>query len=539
MPKIHKKMRQYPIGIQDFASIIKNDFVYVDKTELVYQLASVKGVYFLSRPRRFGKSLLVSTLKYYFQGRKDLFKGLKMEQLEKDWTEYPVFEIDFNSSDFTDSKALMDTLDTNLVKWERAYGVKRISNQPGLRFAEVLHQAHEKTGYPCVVLIDEYDKPMLDVMDTGIMTTEGGVEMTLEERNRNTLKGFYSTFKAADADLRFVFLTGVTKFAQVSVFSGFNNAQDISMDFDYDTLCGISQEELDRYFHESIENLAEANNMTFEETKHLLKDTYDGYHFSRRMTDMYNPFSLLNAFKRKDISDYWFATGTPTYLLRLLAHNHEDLSQIVGKEYTPQQFIDYRATVEAPVPMIYQSGYLTIKSYNRETKRYVLDLPNKEVSNGFLSLEAASYFHNKQDVTESFVIDAGLALKKGQIDKFHDMLVDFIASIPFNVRVDNSKKSYEKEFHMVVFFLLRLIGGRDFNVLNEKPDSDGIADLVLETPHYIYIFEFKLDHPASEAIAQIEEKGYAAPYAHDPRKLYRIGCSFSSETGRVSDWEVR
>ena len=533
-------MRQYPIGIQDFAKIVTRNMVYVDKTELVYQLASGWGVFFLSRPRRFGKSLLVSTLKYYFQGRKDLFKGLKMESLEKEWKEYPVFEIDFNSSDYTDSTALADALDTNLVRWERAYGVERISNQPGLRFAEVLRQAHEKTGKQCVVLIDEYDKPLLDVMDSGITTTAGGVEMTLEERNRNTLKGFYSTFKAADADLRFVFLTGVTKFAQVSVFSGFNNARDISMNPNFETICGISQEELDTDFHDSIEELAEANNMTFEETSRQLKDTYDGYHFSKKMTDMYNPFSLLNTFANNDFSDYWFATGTPTYLLRLLAHKKEELSQIVGKEYSPQQFVDYRATVEAPVPMIYQSGYLTIKSYDRETNRYMLDFPNKEVSNGFLLLEAANYFHdNDGNKTSSWAIEAALALKKGQIDKFHDMLVDFIASIPLNVRVDNSVKSYEKEFHIVVFLLIRLIGGHELNVQNEKPDSNGIADLVVETPNYVYIFEFKLDHPASQAIAQIEARGYAEPYAHDSRKVYLIGCSFSSETGRVSDWEVK
>jgi len=533
-------MKQYPIGIQDFASIVKDDFVYVDKTALVYLLAKVKGVYFLSRPRRFGKSLLVSTLKYYFQGRKDLFKGLEMEKLEKDWTEYPVFEIDFNSSDFTDGSALLDTLETNLVKWEQEYGVKRISNQPGLRFAEVLHQAHEKTGQRCVVLIDEYDKPMLDVMDTGLKTSEGGVEMTLEERNRNTLKAFYSTFKSADADLRFVFLTGVTKFAQVSVFSGFNNAQDISMMPDFDSLCGISQEELDTIFHDSIEELAKANGMNYEETAQLLKETYDGYHFSKAMTDIYNPFSLLNTFKRKDFGDYWFASGTPTYLLRLLAHSQEDLSQIVGQEYSPEEFVDYRATVEAPVPMIYQSGYLTIKGYDRRRNRYCLDLPNKEVSKGFLTLVAGNYFRDTNGRrTRSWVENAAIALEDGQIDKFHDMLVDFIASLPFNLRIDNTKKSYEKEFHMVVFLIIRLIASQEFITFNEMPNSDGIADMVLHTPNYVYIFEFKLDHPASEALAQIEAKGYAAPYAHDPRKVYRIGCSFSSETGRVVDWEVR
>ena len=532
-------MRQYPIGIQDFAKIINGNMVYVDKTDLVYQLASSEGVYFLSRPRRFGKSLLVSTLKYYFQGRKDLFKGLEMEKLEKDWTEYPVFEIDFNGKDYTQEGALVRTLEGSVSSWERIYGKSPDFEELGDRFAYVLHQAHEKTGHRCVVLIDEYDKPMLDVMDTGLKTTEGGAEMTLEERNRNTLKAFYSTFKSADADLRFVFLTGVTKFAQVSVFSGFNNAQDISMVPDFDSLCGISQEELYTNFHDAIEALGKANGLSYEETAQLLKETYDGYHFSKAMTDIYNPFSLLNTFKRKDFSDYWFATGTPTYLLRLLAHNDEDLSQIVGREYTTQQFVDYRATVEAPVPMIYQSGYLTIKSYNRETRRYVLDLPNKEVSNGFLSLEAASYFQDKQGRTSSFVIDAAIALRNGQIDKFHDMLVDFIASLPFNLRVDNTKKSYEKEFHMVVFLIIRLIASQEFITFNEMPNSDGIADMVLYTPNYVYIFEFKLDIPASKALAQIEAKGYAAPYAHDPRKVYRIGCSFSSETGRVADWEVR
>ena len=531
-------MKFYPIGIQDFASIINGGFVYVDKTALVYQLARVKGVYFLSRPRRFGKSLLVSTLKYYFQGRKDLFKGLKMESLEKDWEEYPVFEIDFNGLKFTDPGTLHLALSDFLSEGEDQYG-KSKKHALGDRFADLLKHAHEQTGKPCVVLIDEYDKPLLDVMDSGITFEKSGREVSLEEDHREELKAFFSTFKKADADLRFVFLTGVTKFAQVSVFSGFNNAQDISMDIDFDTLCGISQEELDSVFHDSIKELAEANNITFEETSHLLKDTYDGYHFSKRMTDIYNPFSLLNTFARKDFRDYWFATGTPTYLLRLLAHKKEDLSQIVGREYSPEEFVDYRATVEAPVPMIYQSGYLTIKGYDRRRNRYYLDFPNKEVSNGFLSLEAANYFHDTTGRTRTWVGDAKIALEDGKIDQFHDMLVDFIASIPFNVRVDNSVKSYEKEFHIVVFLLIRLIGGHELNVQNEKPDSNGIADLVVETPNYVYIFEFKLDHPASEAIAQIEAKGYAEPYAHDSRKVYRIGCSFSSETGRVSDWEVK
>lgn len=404
--------------------------------------------------------------------------------------------------------------------------------------AEVLRQAHEKTGRRCVVLVDEYDKPLLDVMDSGLKVPENSMEMTIEERNRNILKGFYSTFKAADADLQFVFLTGVTKFAQVSVFSGFNNAQDVSMDSSYDTLCGISQEELDSYFHGSIGELAKANDLTFEETSHLLKETYDGYHFSRQMTDMYNPFSLLNTFKRKDFSDYWFATGTPTYLLRLLSHSHEDLSQIIGREYKPEEFVDYRATVEAPVPMIYQSGYLTIKGYDRRRNRYKLDLPNKEVSNGFITLEAGNYFHDTQGQTGSWADDAAIALEDGKLDVFHGMLCDFMASIPYSVRHDNSEKSYEKQFQYTVFLIMRLISSHTSIVLYEPESSEGRADCILETPDNFYIFEFKRDHPASEALRQIEQKGYAAPYAHGTRKVYRIGCTFSSRTGRVDEWAV-
>ena len=381
-------MKQYPIGIQDFARIINGNMVYVDKTDLVYQLASTEGVYFLSRPRGFGKSLLVSTLKYYFQGRKDLFKGLKMEELEKDWKEYPVFEIDFNGKDYTQVGALEKTLEEYVSSWERIYG-KSPSSFLSSRFIYVLRQAHLKTGQRCVVLIDECDKPVVDVMATGLKTVVSGNEMTLEKKNLQTLMTFYSNFKSADADLDFVFLTGVTKLPQEGPFSGFNNAQDISIDFDSDKLCGISQEELDNYFHDSIVDLAEANNMTFDETALLLKETYGGYHFNRKMKDIYNPFSLLNAFKNRKIRDYWFATDTPKYLVRLLNHGNQNIQEIINRRYRAQEFSDYWPTVDVAVPMIYQNGYLTIKGYDREINCYVLDLPNKEVRNGILSLESA------------------------------------------------------------------------------------------------------------------------------------------------------
>lgn len=528
----------YPIGIQDFASIINDGFVYVDKTDMVYELTKDKGVYFLSRPRRFGKSLLVSTIKYYFEGRHDLFKGLKIESLEKKWETYPVFEIDFNGSNYTEADALEQTLNGYLVKWEQQYGVKPATDQPGRRLADVLHQAHVQTGKTCVVLVDEYDKPMLDAMDTGLKTRVGDNEVLIEDYNCETLKAFYSVFKLADADLRFVFLTGVTKFAQVSVFSGFNNARDISMNPRFDTICGISREELDNVFASSIVELASKNMLSVEEAKFQLQQRYDGYHFSNGMTDIYNPFSLLNAFADDNIRDYWFASGTPSYLIRLLAHSNENIQDIIARSYEAQEFVDYRATVEAPVPMIYQSGYLTIKGYNREDEEYKLDFPNHEVASGFLAILASGYFHTPTE-PNSWANKLKKALHHGNPEDFRNLLDDFLASIPYSVRESNGEKSHERQFQYTVYLIMRLIGSCRNTVYHEKTTSKGRADCVIETPHYVYVFEYKLDRPAAEAMAQIGDRGYADPYAHDGRPVYAIACSFSSETGTISDWMVK
>lgn len=528
----------YPIGIQDFASIINDGFVYVDKTDMVCELTKDKGVYFLSRPRRFGKSLLVSTIKYYFEGRHDLFKGLKIESLEKKWETYPVFEIDFNGSNYTEADALEQTLNGYLIKWEQQYGVKPATDQPGRRLADVLHQAHVQTGKTCVVLVDEYDKPMLDAMGTGLKTRVGDNEVLIEDYNRETLKAFYSVFKLADADLRFVFLTGVTKFAQVSVFSGFNNAQDISMSPRFDAICGITTEELNSVFAPAIEELANANAVSVAETKSQLKQRYDGYHFSKGMIDIYNPFSLLNTFKSEDARDYWFASGTPSYLMRLLAHSNEDIQGIIARSYEAQEFVDYRATVEAPVPMIYQSGYLTIKGYNREDEEYKLDFPNHEVASGFLAILASGYFHTPTQ-PNSWANKLKKTLHHGKPEDFRNLLDDFLASIPYSVRESNDEKSHERQFQYTVYLIMRLIGSCRNTVYHEKATSKGRADCVIETPRYVYVFEYKLDRPAAEAMAQIGDRGYADPYAHDGRPVYAIACSFSSETGTISDWMVK
>ena len=385
---------KYPIGIQDFESIISGGYVYVDKTGLIYRLVTEGKIYFLSRPRRFGKSLLVSTLEAYFKGKKDLFKGLAIDGLETEWAEYPVFHLDFNGEDYTCIGSLEKKLEKFLSTCEAIFGKSPDGQTLGARFGDLLKTAHEKTGRRAVVLIDEYDKPLLDVLDTGMTIDVEGNRLLQEDHHRNILKGFYSVFKAADADLQFVLLTGVTKFSQVSVFSGFNQPSDISLDARYEALCGITEEEMYRYFAEPIEALAQKYKCSTEEMKLRLKLQYDGYHFSDELADVYNPFSILNAFDKKRIADYWFATGTPTYLIRLLNHTNENLNELTGIYYDPSQFIDYKADLEKPLPMIYQSGYLTIKDCDLDMGTFLLDFPNNEVKKGFVTLVANNYLQS-------------------------------------------------------------------------------------------------------------------------------------------------
>ena len=521
---------KYPIGIQSFDRIRNEGYVYVDKTDLIYQLVTTGSIYFLSRPRRFGKSLLVSTLEHYFLGHKELFKGLAMEQLEQDWLEYPVFHIDFNNTQFEKSGNLENKINIYLTAWEQIYGALPVKGDLGDRFAYVLEQAHKQTGRRAVVLVDEYDKPILDVLDSGKMTVEDDQEILLEEQHRNILKGFYSVFKGADAHLQFVLLTGVTKFSQVSVFSGFNQPDDISMVRDYESLCGITKDELLSVFGDSIHLLADELNLNEEQTIQVLKDRYDGYHFGKRMTDIFNPFSILKCFRHLSVEDYWFASGTPTYLVRLLNHYGEQLNEMIGQYYFPEEFIDYKATVEQPLPMIYQSGYLTIKRYNRDLNTYLLDFPNNEVKKGFLTLVASNYLQSKERVT-SWIQQAVMALQRGRLEQFRDQLTAFLASVPYSMRRKQDEREYERYFQYTFYLLLRLLSV--YTVYNEMEQSRGRVDCIVETPDYVYIFEFKLDGSAEQALQQIKDKGYARPYLTDPRKLYQIGVNFSSETGTI------
>ena len=526
---------KYPIGIQTFGDIREDGFVYVDKTDMVYSLANEGKTYFLSRPRRFGKSLLVSTLESYFLGKKELFKGLKIEALEQDWKVYPVLHVDFSSGKFSDINALTGLLDGQLSEWEEAYNVKNKYSDCGPRMKYLLQEIHKQTGMRVVVLVDEYDKPLLDVMGLPYKVNYQGVEISLEEYNRNILKSFYSSFKAADADLRFVLLTGVTKFSQVSVFSGFNQPFDITMSAQYETICGISEREMEEYFHQQIGEMADENDCSFDEMKRGLKKQYDGYHFSKKMTEVYNPFSLLSAFQTKDIRNYWFKTGTPTYLIRLMDHFNENLNELTDKYYAEEEFSDYKADIEKPLPMIYQSGYLTIKDYDSLTKTFKLDIPNDEVKQGFISLLANNYFKTPTSA-DSWIVSSVKLLDKGDLEQFRVSLTSFLASIPYSIRRKENEHERERYFQYAFYLIMRLVSV--YMVYIEKQSSQGRADCIIETDKYVYIFEFKLDGTADEALQQIEDRGYATPYASDTRSVYKIGCSFSSETGTIEEWKT-
>jgi hypothetical protein len=527
---------KYPIGIQDFESIIRDGYVYVDKTALIYRMATEGKVYFLSRPRRFGKSLLVSTLKYYFQGRKDLFQGLAIDSMEKEWAEYPVFHLSFGGDSFTAEGALEARIEKFLADKETLYGKNPHSKTTGDRFKDLLKAAHRKCGRRAVVLIDEYDKPLLDVLDTNLYVEVGVNRRLLEEHYRDILRGFYSVFKEADEHLQFVLLTGVTKFAQVSVFSGFNQPADISMDPRYETLCGITEKELYQYFEVPIGRLAGQYKCDTEQMKARLKRHYDGYHFSDEMTDIYNPFSILNVFDTNRIADYWFRSGTPGYLVRLLNHSQENLNELTGKYYTPRQFIDYKADVEKPLPMIYQSGYLTIKDCDLDTNSFLLDFPNNEVKEGFLTMIAADYLKSKTNA-DSWTLTVVRALKNGETEQLRKLFTSFLADIPYTMRRKEDERERERYFHYTFYLLMRMVSC--YTVYTEKQQSEGRVDCIIETPGYIYIFEFKLDGTAEDALQQISDKGYARPYEADGRQLYRIGVSFSSETGTIADWKVQ
>ena len=513
--------RKLPIGIQTFEDIRNDGYLYVDKTALMWTIANIGKPFFLSRPRRFGKSLLISTFEAYFKGRRDLFTGLAVEQLEKKWEEYPVLHLDLNAEKYDSPDRLDAILSNQLTQWEAIYGRGEDETTLSSRFLGVIRRASEQAGRGVVVLVDEYDKPLLQAIQNE----------PLLNSYRSTLKAFYGVLKSADRYLRFAFLTGVTKFSQVSVFSDLNQLNDISLNYDFSTLCGITREELLANFEPEIAALSQANDINTKEVVETMTRQYDGYHFHPNGEGVFNPFSVLNAFFSKEFGNYWFQTGTPTFLVELLKESDYDLRLLMdGVETSASAFTEYRADRKNPIPLIYQSGYLTIKGYNEEFDIYRLGFPNKEVENGFIKYLIPFYTPIEEEKTGFLITNFIMDIERGEPDSFMQRLQSMFADTDYKI-----VGKMELYFQNAMYLVFKMMG---FYTDVERTTSNGRIDVVLQTKDYIYVMELKLDGSTDEALCQIEEKGYALPFAKDSRKLYKIGVNFSSETRGIVEWKI-
>ena len=551
-----KILRKLPIGIQDFEKLITKGFIYVDKTEYIYQLVQQNTPIFLSRPRRFGKSLLISTMKAYWQGKKELFKGLKIEELIEQtppvnsansaWLPYPVFHFDFDGGFYSNnSTALESRLAEHLRFWEREYNInpydfrnmynvnkeERLGglNELGVRFRYLMMEAHRQTGQRVVVLVDEYDKPLLEVMQ----------QPELEQHNKSVFKGFFGSLKAADEYLEFLFITGVTKFEKVSIFSDLNQLEDISLDEEYAGICGITEKELQDNFLPEIKRLAEKQKISESEAIERLKITYDGYHFSSDFdVRVYNPFSLLNSLKKRKFDHYWFSTGTPTFLAKRMVKNSFDVRKLMdGTLYADEQRLSYyRADNVDLVPLLYQSGYLTIMAYDEKRRRYSLSFPNEEVKYGMLNSLLSVYVPQVVAKTGLDIFSLDEKLENGDLDGVKNIFIGLFASIPYpNIGDDTARDPFENYFQGIFAVTLTLLG--QF-VVCEQHIATGRIDCVIRTEQFIYIFEFKRDDSAENALKQIEDNGYALPFVADKRTLYKIGVVFDSKNRTLKDWKV-
>ena len=512
--------RRYPIGIQNFEDLRNNDCVYIDKTALIYHLTHTNKIYFLSRPRRFGKSLLVSTLEAYFSGKKELFEGLAMEQLEKEWTVYPVLHIDFSRTKYTTIEDLQEQLNLYLSEWERTYGKNEEETSYAARLTGLLQRIYQQTGKQAVVLIDEYDAPLLD----------SNSDSALQGQLRTEMRKFFSPLKAQGQYLRFLFLTGISKFSQMSIFSELNNLQNISMRDDYSAICGITEQELRTQLQIDIEQMAQANKETYEEACVHLKQQYDGYHFSKNCVDIYNPFSLFNAFAQKSYENFWFSTGTPTFLIDILQESDFDIRELDNTTATAEQFDAPSNRITDPLPVLYQSGYLTIKGYDPDFQLYTLAYPNKEVRKGFIESLMPAYVHLPARENTFYVVSFIKDLRIGHLEECLERLKSFFASIP------NKLNNKEEKHYQTIFYLFFRLMGQYIDV--EVDTAIGRADAVVKLQDTIYVFEFKVDGTPEEALTQINSKKYAIPYQADHRKIVKVGVNFDSATRTIGEWKI-
>ena len=518
--------KKLPVGIQSFEKLRNEKFLYVDKTDYVFQLVHNNIPYFLSRPRRFGKSLLLSTLKAYWEGKKDLFTGLKIEELEGNtpdsWKSYPVFYFDFNGDNYLETS--IDTvLDGMLRDWEDIYGNQYRDRTLGDRFQKLLESAVRKTGQRCVVLVDEYDKPLLDTIGDPL----------LQNHIKEVFKGFFSRLKKADEYIQFIFITGVSKFHKVSIFSDLNQLNDISVNVKYAGLCGITETELKDYFTEEIKAVADCQNISEEDCFKALKKRYDGYHFHPDHAGVYNPYSLLRAFFEKDFGSYWYETGTPTFLVKQMREIEFDIRKFTDMTlYADESMLkDYTGDSTRPIPLLYQTGYLTIAGYDSTTRMYTLSFPNEEVKYGFLESLMPEYVPECGAGSGKDIFTLRNYIENGELDKIRDVLKALFASITYTTTAD----TFEHYFQSVIYLVFTLLGKF---ALCEMHTFSGRIDCKVETKKYVYLFEFKRDSTADEALKQIEDREYALPFAADSRTVFKIGVSFDSECRKLSDWKV-
>ena len=530
--------RKLPLGVQSFKDLREKGFLYVDKTAYLFRLANSSKVYFLSRPRRFGKSLFLSTLAAYFRGQKELFKDLYLEKAEEEqaaqenrtpWQAYPVLYLDFNTENYNNEKSMHTILHTHLVQWEKQYEADTSEQTFSSRFKGIIRRAYQQTGKQVVILVDEYDKPLLQTM---------GVNEELNEHYRNTLKAFYSVIKTCDEYIRFAFLTGVTKFSKISIFSDLNNLKDISLHESYAGICGITQKELETNFQPEIQALAEKQKLDYPQALAALKQWYDGYLFHPAGVGMYNPYSILNAFDDKELKSYWFGTGTPTFLVNFLKEAHYYIPNLDGNvELDEEGLQTYRAVAQDALPILFQAGYLTIKTYIPEARMYRLGFPNNEVRYGFLKNLLPAYsglpFVETGKLVWNFVED----IRGGNVEGVMERLKAIISGIAYDTFTEENLKLREQNYQTAVYLVFTLMG--QF-IQTEVHCSTGRADCVVVTADSVYIFEFKLsgNGSAKEALNQIKENGYAEQYKVDGKKIVLIGSSFDEETRTIKEWQV-
>ena len=509
---------KYPIGIQTFSEIREGGYIYADKTGYVYRLAQQFKFVFLSRPRRFGKSLLLSTMRSYFEGRRDLFEGLEAGRLETEWVKYPVLNISLASAKDGGVGYMKLRTGTQLGWLEEKYGISRSSDEPGDRLAQLIKGCAEKYGKKVVVLIDEYDAPLLSVLHQ---------PEQLEEM-RLALRAFYAPLKDCDQWLRFVFITGISKFSQLSIFSELNNLKRITMVPEYSAICGITEQELHEQWGDAVADMAASMGISTEEAYRQLKEKYDGYHFAEDMTDVYNPFSLLNALVDRRIKDHWFETGTPTVLVNMLKKFGTDITRLDGSMARSTEFDAPTEQMKSVLPLFFQSGYLTIKDYDQDTDTYTLGFPNNEVYQGLMDALVPYYVWDDTLTTSNNIVDMYRAIRAGDLDEMLERLKAFLSSIPYA-----EGATTEGHFQQLLYVVFSLMGRY---LLTEVRTARGRMDVVWQSRTDVYVIELKIDKPAQKALEQIDEKGYMIPFSYDGRQLHKIGLSFSTKTRTIEEW---